>query len=301
MGRGVVHNLLRNNHEVTVHVRSEASQAQALVSSGAMLSPSLDECLTGKQVVFLCLPSMEAWDEVLEAALVGVTPGTLLIDLTSAHPARTRSIQAHLATRGCGFVDAPMLKGPAAAMAGEIQLLVGGDDGDVAKALPILREISEAQYRTGGPGSGHALKLINNAVTLTNSAIIYESFAVAALLGVDLGLAHKAMDNSAASSKRLNAIAPVLISGRHAPSFDISTALKDLELYCDMVKEAGGLSFAAVGARSLYRLGNSYGLGATPVTYLAELLFDLMSGKVDTPGQTPSIHLNTTKGETNAD
>ncbi len=292
MGRGVVHNLLGQDHDVTVHLRSKTSLAQELETSDAVLTHSLEECLTDKAIVFLCLPSMKAWDQVMEAALASLTAGTLVIDLTSAHPVKTRHAQASLADIQCRLVDAPMLKGPTAAKSGEIHLLVGGSAPDVEAALPVLRQISEAQYLAGGPGSGHALKLINNAVTLTNSAIVYETFAIAAQMGVDLELAQKAMDSSAASSKRLNAIAPILITGDHTPSFDIGTALKDLELYCDMVEDNGGLSFAGAGSRELYRLGQSYGLGGTPVTYLAEMLFDLMSGDVQTPGQSASIHFN---------
>lgn len=290
MGVGVAANLAQHDNQITVLARAQESLANSLLGPNLRLTSSLSDCLSGMDFIFLCLPSMSSWAEVTSQALTDCTPTAGIIDLTSAAPSQSRLFQSKAKEQGISFVDAPMLKGPAAAARAEIQLLVGGDAADVDRAMPLLEQVSEAQFRTGEPGSGHALKLLNNAVTLTNSAVVYETFALAAKLGVDLRMAHQAMSASAASSKRLNAIAPVLMSGEHLPSFDVSTALKDLELYCEMVRDAGSLSFSAAGARTLYRLGEMFGLSDEPVTRLAEMMFDFSAGHIDGAGMSNSIH-----------
>ena len=74
------------------------------------------------------------------------------------------------------------------------------------------------------------------------------------------------------------------------PSFDVGTALKDLELYNDMARSEGSLTFAGAGARTIYKLGESMGLASAPVTQLGEMLFDLNSGKIDDVGAPGTIN-----------
>jgi 3-hydroxyisobutyrate dehydrogenase-like beta-hydroxyacid dehydrogenase len=290
MGVGVALNLLNAGHDCTVLVRENRQFADELSNARAILTGDLKDCITGQSVVFLCLPSMVAWQEITDCIKKSATPGTIIVDLTSARPDLTAEMARSLAERDIGFVDAPMLKGPPAARAGTIQLLVGGRNEDIDAVMPLLKTVSEAQHQTGGPGTGHALKLLNNAVTLTNSAIVYETFALAATMGINLPLVHTAMRESAAGSKRLDAIAPVLISGDHAPSFDVGTALKDLELYNDMARAEGILTFTGAGARTLYKMGSMMGLANAPVSQLGEMLFDLNSGKIDNVGAPGTIN-----------
>jgi 3-hydroxyisobutyrate dehydrogenase-like beta-hydroxyacid dehydrogenase len=289
MGVGVALNLLNAGHDCTILVRENRQFADELSNARAILTGDLIDCIAGQSVVFLCLPSIDAWQEVTALIEDNAESGTIVVDLTSARPDLTTEMARSLSQRGIGFVDAPMLKGPPAARAGTIQLLVGGRDEYINAVMPLLRAISEAQHQTGGPGTGHALKLLNNAVTLTNSAIVYETFALAATMGINLPLVHTAMRESAASSKRLDAIAPVLISGDHAPSFDVGTALKDLELYNDMARAEGSLTFAGAGARTLYKMGSMMGLANAPVSRLGEMLFDLNSGNIDEIGAPGTI------------
>lgn len=279
MGVGIVSNLLKAGHIVTILQHKNPDNPAKLDKEGAHVTNDLATCVADQDVLFTCLPSMKSWEDIYSRIEQDVSKGTLVIDLTSAQPQRTAQMAASLADKGIDLVDAPMLRGPSAARNASIHLLVGGAEHAIERAMPLFSQISEQIYQTGGPGTGHALKLINNAVTLSNSAIVYEAFALAAHLGIDLDLAWKAMDASAASSKRLNAIAPILISGEHPPSFDVGTALKDIELYSDMAKNAEALSISGAATCDLYRLGQSFGLGDQPVTRLGELLFGLYSGQ----------------------
>lgn len=281
MGLGVVLNLRKAGHDVCVLMRSNRQNEKEVLKAGAAITRDIQDCISGVDVIFMCLPNMAAWREVVAKIESLATSGTFVVDLTSAQPDLTAETAARLDAVDIGFVDAPMLKGPPAARAGTIQLVVGGKPDHVEAVMPLLTAISEAQLKTGGPGTGHALKLINNAVTLTNSAIVYEALALASTLGVDLELAYQAMRESAAGSKRLDAIAPVLISGDHKPSFDVATALKDLELYSEMSRAAGAISFVGSGAKFVYKLGANSGLGDKPVTLLGEMLFGLNAGKID--------------------
>ncbi|MEM8579878.1 MAG: NAD(P)-dependent oxidoreductase [Pseudomonadota bacterium] len=284
MGSGVVLNLCGAGHSVRVLMRANRQYESELSAAGASISTDINSCFKDQDFVFVCLASMTAWQEVFAALESSGDANTIVVDLTTAQPGTTAKAASTLRERGIGLIDAPMLKGPPAARAATLHLLVGGAANDIEQAMPVLRTISEAQHLTGASGTGHALKLINNAVTLTNSAIVYEAFALAASMGIDLPLAYTAMRESAAGSKRLDAIAPILISGQHLPSFDVATALKDLELYNEMAREEGTISLVGSGAQSIYRLGTLFGLSDLPVTQLGEMLFALNTGSIDNIG-----------------
>ncbi len=119
------------------------------------------------------------------------------------------------------------------------------------------------------------MKLINNAVTLTNSAILYEAFAVAKKSGIDLNMLYQAMDASAASSKRLHGIAPLLIEDEHPISFTLNVASKDLVLYSAFAGESGVPTLVSDAAKNQYKLAKSMGYGDQNVTRIATALAKL--------------------------
>ena len=90
-------------------------------------------------VVISCMPESKHVQE-MAARLSGAMrrPGALWIDCTSGVPERSREIAATLASQGIGFVDAPVSGGPQGAAAGQLAIMVGGEDADVARALPYL-------------------------------------------------------------------------------------------------------------------------------------------------------------------
>nr|NLD40121.1 NAD(P)-dependent oxidoreductase [Actinomycetales bacterium] len=106
-------------------------------------------------------------EEVVAGAMGLLTEpreGLVIVDTTTAEPSSTRMLGALAAEKGVGFVDAPLTRGPAQAEAGELNTMVGGEDAHVEKALPVIETYSVYQLRTGGLGTGHTLKLINNTI-----------------------------------------------------------------------------------------------------------------------------------------
>ena len=93
-------------------------------------------------------------------------PGSLVVEMSSADPADTRRTAAGLAAHGVHMVDAPVSGGVPRAVTGELALMVGGDDADVARVQPVLRVLGDParQFRTGALGTGHAMKALNNVI-----------------------------------------------------------------------------------------------------------------------------------------
>jgi 3-hydroxyisobutyrate dehydrogenase len=116
-----------------------------------------------------------------------LAPGALVVEMSSADPSDTRKTGAGLAARGVRMVDAPVSGGVPRAVTGELSLMVGGDDADVARAQPVLRVLGDParQFRTGALGTGHAMKALNNVVAAATTCVTAEALVVGRRFGLD--------------------------------------------------------------------------------------------------------------------
>ena len=71
MGRGMVENLLRHGHKVSVIAHRNRAPINALVEKGATEASSPAVLAAGKQALFLCVTDTEAAAAVLDASLDG--------------------------------------------------------------------------------------------------------------------------------------------------------------------------------------------------------------------------------------
>lgn len=278
MGRGIGESLLRNRFTLLVLAHRNRVNVEELKSKGAEEAESVTELIKNSDVIITCLPSIEAVQEVYEGKngiFQNAAEKTVVIDCTTSDPKLTRSL--HVKAEHCGLhmIEAPLLGPPPKTYDGTISVAVGGTENDINKALPVLEAFTGNVFKAGGPGSGHTIKLINNAVTLTNSAILYEAFSVARKMGVDLTTLYEVLDTSMASSKRLHVIGPALINDEHQKRFAIDVATKDLVLYTEVAGKSGVPVLVGEAAKIQYRLSQSLGYGGENVTRIATALADL--------------------------
>lgn len=278
MGVGIGETLLRNQFPLLVLAHRNRANIEHLTSLGAGEAGSIAELIKKSEAIITCLPSIEAVKEVFEGdngILHHAARETIVIDCSTSDPRLTLSLQAKAEQRGLHLVEAPLLGPPAKTKDGTISVAVGGTEADVKKAMPVLEAFTGMALRAGGPGSGHTIKLINNAVSLTNSAILYETFSVARKMGVKLDTLYEVLDTSMASSKRLHVIAPSLINDEHEMRFAIDVATKDLVLYTEVAGTSGVPILVGESAKAQYRLCQSLGYGSENVTKIATALAEI--------------------------
>ena len=278
MGKGIAKTLLEKGFPVEVVVHQNRAHIDDLVARGATESKSTAELAGKADIIITCLPSIRSVHAVfegLDGVLARAAEGTVIIDTTTSDPELTKELDARAQEKGLFLADAPLLGGPKMTWEGTIGIVVGGRDEAVAKAKDVLESFAGNVFYAGGPGSGHTAKLINNAVTLTNSAILYETFTVARKMGVDLETLYKVMDTSMASSKRLHVIAPALMKDDHTKTFAVSTATKDVVLYSAMTTAIGVPSLVGDASRALHQLACGLGYGDENVTRIATALAQL--------------------------
>ena len=283
MGIGLCRNLVLKGYSVIAYDLDE----QALQSArdlGARRAADLDDLIATCSAIITCLPTIEA----IKATYTGskgllhtCVPGTLLIETSSADPAQRRSFGELASQRELELVDAPMLRSAADAWKGTVQILLGGEPAAVARARPYIEAVSEKIISAGRLGDAHVMKALNNAVAMTNHAILGEIFTVAQHLGIDGSTLFEMMRGSMAASYKLEDLVPKLLANNHPRNAKLAFIEKDLAICCDAARDTPVLTPVLDSAYLTYRVACRMGGSEEQPSRLASILCGSISQSGD--------------------
>ena len=170
-----------------------------------------------------------------------LAPGALVIEMSSADPADTRATAAGLAARGVRMMDAPVSGGVPRAVTGELSLMVGGDEADVASAQPVLRVLGDParQFRTGALGTGHAMKALNNVVAAATTCVTAEALVVGRRFGLDPQTMVDVINASTGRSFVSEIFGSEVLTGRYGTGFALGLLAKDVRIALSVAAAAG--------------------------------------------------------------
>ncbi|QKW34706.1 NAD-binding protein [Actinomadura sp. NAK00032] len=260
MGAPMAARLLAAGHDLAVWNRTPARTAP-LVEAGATAAATPAEAAAGRDLVITMLTDAGAVEDALfgpAGAVPALAPGTVIADMSTIGPDAVRRVRDRLPA-GIGFVDAPVSGSVPQADAGELVILAGAAEADLARCAPAFEALGHVRH-AGPPGAGAALKLVVNGVLVANFAALGEALAVADRLGVDGGLALDLLSRVSPQARRLQ-------EGGGPPRFTLALAAKDLGLALDGSAQGGGV-LSAVQARTQAALDD--GLGARDLTTLTD-------------------------------
>ena len=185
MGAGMASSLLRNGFRVTLWNRSRA-KCDPLVDLGATVASSPESLASESDVVVSVLRDDFVVREVLiDQMLPGVKSGTTFIDMSTVTPGLARRAASACESRGCNFLDAPVMGSKEAAAAGELTILVGGSSETLEAQRDVLSALGQRIIHVGPNGSSAYLKLACNQLVAGVMAAIGEGIALARQGDVD--------------------------------------------------------------------------------------------------------------------
>jgi 3-hydroxyisobutyrate dehydrogenase-like beta-hydroxyacid dehydrogenase len=141
MGLPMAKRILAAGHNLvtTWHRRREpAAELQAL---GASVVATPAEAARGADAVVTIVPAdAELLETVLgsDGLVHGLSPGALLVDMTTALPRTIQTIEQTLAGMNSRVLDAPVSGGPTGAAQGTLTIMAGGDAAVLEQARPLL-------------------------------------------------------------------------------------------------------------------------------------------------------------------
>jgi len=187
MGRGMALSLQRGGFAVLGFDPSTAAR-DSVAAEGVETVDTIAALLAQVDTVILSLPNSAIVEAVVSGeggVLASGKPGLLVIDTTTADPGSTRQVAASLTAAGMRFIDAPVSGGPKGAITATMTMVIGGDEADVARAMPMLEAMSAKRVHVGAVGAGHVTKLLNNLLCGANLVLAGEAARLAEAAGLD--------------------------------------------------------------------------------------------------------------------
>ena len=239
--------------------------AREAIAEVAATTETAREAARGADVVAV----MVATPDQLEAVLFGeedgiageLADGTLLLIMSTVGPAALDATATRLAGTGVRIVDAPVSGGAARAADGDLLVMVGGAESDVAAARPVLDALaSNAPVVGPRPGDGQRFKIVNQLLCGVHIAAAGEALALADSMGLDLRQAHEVLGTGAAASFMFGDRGQRMVDGAFD---DVRSALtifvKDMGLVAEAAQEVGQEVPLASSAQQVYQRGSELG------------------------------------------
>jgi 3-hydroxyisobutyrate dehydrogenase len=187
MGLPMAQTLRRKGHAVR-GFDLDAKRRAAAADSGVALAASPGDVCASCPLVILSLPSTAAVRAVVEGAdgFIGrAARDSIVVDTSTSEPSATRALARGCAAAGLHMLDAPVSGGSAAAAAGSLAIMVGGDAAVLARARPVLAELASKIVHVGASGAGHIAKLIDNVLVATHLLAAAEALRMGKRAGID--------------------------------------------------------------------------------------------------------------------
>nr|WP_256376262.1 NAD(P)-dependent oxidoreductase [Thalassospira sp. MCCC 1A03138] len=240
MGLGMARTLLRDGFSVIGFDVSMECQAKA-AASGVTIVAGLSELFEACPTIILSLPTANHVRKVLggDEGLGGrdIDP-RLVIDTTTSEPDVTRELDAALRMQGHILIDAPVSGGPAGANSGNLTMMVGGGDADVARAMPVLNSLGGKITHVGPVGAGHAVKIVNNMLVASHLLTMSEAVRLGTAAGVTTENLIAALNAGSGRSAISEVNYPKwVMNGAFDSGFTMGLMRKDVRLAMALAKE----------------------------------------------------------------
>lgn len=244
MGASMARRLLAAGFRVTVANRT-AERARPLVDAGAAWAASPAEAATAADAVITIVGTPDDVRSVYLGAdgrpgILDAAPrGALLVDMTTSRPSLAREIHAAAAARGLDALDAPVSGGDVGARDGTLSIMVGGDEGALERARPVLAVLGRTIVRQGPAGAGQHAKLANQVAIAGTMLGAMEALLYVRRAGLDPTTVLASIGAGAAGSWTLSNLYPRAVAGDLAPGFAVRHLVKDLRIARDEAASNG--------------------------------------------------------------
>jgi 3-hydroxyisobutyrate dehydrogenase-like beta-hydroxyacid dehydrogenase len=257
MGHGIASSLLRAGHQVSFLNHSGNQPVDDLLAAGATALNSGREVAQSAEVVILCVTGSPQVEAVLfepNGVLEGITPGSIVVDCSTALPSSTENVAARVTEAGGRFMDAAMTRTPKEAAEGRLNLIVGAPKALFDETLPLLQGFAENIAHAGDVGAGHTLKLLHNFVSLGFSAVLAEATVASRKAGISDTALLEVLGAGGGGGVVLERLRPYIAD--NDPSgfkFSVANASKDLGYYHTMTEDLAVEGGIAEAVRNLYK------------------------------------------------
>lgn len=241
MGLPMARNLLKAGYEVSVYNRT-SEKAAPLESDGGKLVSSPQAAADGAEAVFIMLTKGSAVEAVLEGEdglLAGLTPNTVVVNMSTIAPGEARQFAQQIESAGGIYVDAPVSGSVAPAVNGQLVILAGGTEAAVEQCRPFFEVLGKKTIVFGEVGTGSSAKLSINLLLGVMAQGISEALLAGEYAGLQREQLIEMIGESAVNTPMLAAKKEMWMNEEFPAAFMVSLLSKDLGLLTAEAKREG--------------------------------------------------------------
>jgi 3-hydroxyisobutyrate dehydrogenase-like beta-hydroxyacid dehydrogenase len=254
----------------------------AAEAAGATAAKSSKEVALVADVIFFSLPDSRVVERVAlgeEGIIATARPGAIIVDLSTSAPASTKRLHELATERGVGYLDAGISGGAAAAEAGTLTLMVGGEADALAAVQQYLAPFASNVFHVGESGAGHVTKLLNNFLNAIALSATAEVMVAAKKAGLDLATVLDVFNKSSGVNFATLNRFPKIIAGDYLKGGLTNTLmLKDVVLYTELVAELGVAGLNAPGPLAAFGLARQLGYADQISNTVVDAIGDISGG-----------------------
>jgi 2-hydroxy-3-oxopropionate reductase len=230
MGAPMAANLVKAGHEVHGYNRGAAPR-ERLAEAGGTAAGSVAEAVEDAGLVITMLPDGPDVSAVClgeAGAYAAARPGALHIDMSTIAPEVATELAEAAAARGLRALDAPVSGGQAAAVDGQLSIMVGGSGTDFDEALPVLQAMGTTVVHVGPAGSGQTVKAANQLIVAGTIELVAEAIVFLEAYGVDTGPAMQVLAGGLAGNRIIDRKSAAMLRRDFTPGFRVDLHHKDM-------------------------------------------------------------------------
>lgn len=225
--------------------------------------------------IVLSLPNSDVVDEVVDGVdglVERLQPGDLIVDTTTADPVRSAALAGRLRERRVRFVDATILGSSEQVRHGEVTVLAGGSDEDIAACDDLFSAFARRTFPMGPNGKGAEAKLVVNLVLGLNRLVLAEGLVLGMKSGIDPERLLEVLRGGAAYSRVMDMKGEKMLRGDFTPQARLAQHLKDVDLILEHGRRTGAPLLVSALHAQLLRSAVAAGEGDLDNSAIVEVL-----------------------------
>jgi 3-hydroxyisobutyrate dehydrogenase-like beta-hydroxyacid dehydrogenase len=232
----------KGGHDLVVYNRTAEKAKKWVQEYGGKYADTPRAAAEGCDFVFSCVGNDNDLRSVTlgETGLIaGMKSGAVYIDNTTASAALARELGEAAATRGAGFLDAPVSGGQAGAENGQLTVMVGGEPATFDKAKPVIDSYAKMVGLMGPVGAGQLTKMVNQICIAGLVQGLSEGIHFAKKAGLDVEKVIDVISKGAAQSWQMENRWKTMNEGHFEHGFAVNWMRKDMAICMATARENG--------------------------------------------------------------
>ncbi|XP_055754419.1 cytokine-like nuclear factor N-PAC isoform X4 [Salvelinus fontinalis] len=262
MGSGIVSNLLKMGHIVTVWNRTvekvpqDNQHCDLFIQEGARLGRTPAEVVSMCDITFSCVSDPKAARDLVlgpSGVLQGIRPGKCYVEMSTVDPETITELSQVISSRGGRFLEAPVAGSQQVSNEGMLVILAAGDRTVYEDCSSCFQAMGKTSFFLGEVGNAARMMLILNMVQGSFMATIAEGLTLAQATGQSQHTFLDILSQGQMASTFVDQKCQNILQGNFKPDYYLKHIQKDLRLAISMGDTANHPTPMAAAANEVYK------------------------------------------------